>query len=314
MIWNEQPTKTIQLFFEQLETTDRKNWSWWAWSVPFLIISGPRFTGKKETVLASIEGLLWAYQNQDFLALFDCSEIIGKKHTIKVSVKDKDQVIEDDGKTYSNLWAREITQRLSRSGASGRRIVFLENIERMTTHAANALLKSLEEPLPWRLIVATTDNYNNLLDTIISRGMIIRFWHVPFQTIDAYAQEEFWHVAPSLRRFAVAYSAWRPWLLTKILTQDESIHEMSVCFNACVDFYKEWWSLVKHYKRLQQWTKEYGTLENLLDGLLFVFEDTNHALTQLLIWVKKMMQHPVNEDALLFHLSLDFHNLDDSLT
>jgi DNA polymerase III delta prime subunit len=45
----------------------------------------------------------------------------------------------------------------------------------MTTQASNALLKTLEEPLPDRIIIATSSNPNYLLDTIRSRATIIQF-------------------------------------------------------------------------------------------------------------------------------------------
>lgn len=43
---------------------------------------------------------------------------------------------------------RELQQRLARAPMGDWKIVYIENMERMTNQAANALLKSLEEPLP----------------------------------------------------------------------------------------------------------------------------------------------------------------------
>ena len=51
----------------------------------------------------------------------------------------------------------------------------IENIERMTVSAANALLKSLEEPLASRQIIATTSQPDKILDTIRSRAVVLRF-------------------------------------------------------------------------------------------------------------------------------------------
>jgi len=59
----------------------------------------------------------------------------------------------------------------------------------MTTSAANALLKSLEEPLPGRVIIASTTNYKKLLDTIISRALIVRFEPLPYETVLAHINE-----------------------------------------------------------------------------------------------------------------------------
>ena len=53
------------------------------------------------------------------------------------------------------------------------KILLIEHIERATIGAANALLKSFEEPLPHRIIIASTTNKDTLLPTILSRALLI---------------------------------------------------------------------------------------------------------------------------------------------
>ncbi len=60
--------------------------------------------------------------------------------------------------------------------ASDRRVVILNDAHRMTTEAANALLKTLEEPPAQALIVLITDSPGTLLPTIRSRCQQIRFF------------------------------------------------------------------------------------------------------------------------------------------
>ena len=90
------------------------------------------------------------------------------------------------------------------------KVVFLENIERMTLPSANALLKTLEEPLPQRLIVATASTSEGLLDTIRSRALTI-----PFSLLDVSTMEQSLHTAyptlsPEQKEFVCAFSfgAW----------------------------------------------------------------------------------------------------------
>ncbi len=45
----------------------------------------------------------------------------------------------------------------------------------MNIESANAFLKTCEEPLPKRLIIATTSNHLQLLETILSRALTIKF-------------------------------------------------------------------------------------------------------------------------------------------
>lgn len=60
-------------------------------------------------------------------------------------------------------------QRLSKTPLHDKKVLHIENIERMTTAASNALLKTLEEPYPNRWIIATSSKPHHILDTIISR-------------------------------------------------------------------------------------------------------------------------------------------------
>ncbi|MEI6672847.1 MAG: hypothetical protein WCL02_06020 [bacterium] len=70
---------------------------------------------------------------------------------------------------------RDVNARLQQSAIGKYKVVFLENIERIIPEAANAFLKTCEEPLPKRLIIATTSNSIQLLETILSRALTIKF-------------------------------------------------------------------------------------------------------------------------------------------
>ncbi len=55
------------------------------------------------------------------------------------------------------------------------KVFVVSEADRMTTEAANSLLKILEEPPPDNLLVLTTDRPSGLLDTIVSRCQAVRF-------------------------------------------------------------------------------------------------------------------------------------------
>ncbi|MDX9759577.1 MAG: DNA polymerase III subunit [Bacteroidota bacterium] len=62
-----------------------------------------------------------------------------------------------------------------RSGARGRTVILISEADRMNTSAANALLKTLEEPSGDLLLLLTTSRKDSLLPTIISRCQLLRF-------------------------------------------------------------------------------------------------------------------------------------------
>lgn len=58
-----------------------------------------------------------------------------------------------------------------------KRIIILENIERASREAPQALLKLIEEPPPSSVFLFTTRNHHQILDTIISRMTVLRVSH-----------------------------------------------------------------------------------------------------------------------------------------
>ncbi len=62
----------------------------------------------------------------------------------------------------------------------GRALVFIvRDADELTTQAANALLKTLEEPAPRTHFVLLTSRPNRLLDTVLSRTLAVRFGPLP---------------------------------------------------------------------------------------------------------------------------------------
>lgn len=71
---------------------------------------------------------------------------------------------------------REIKMEISHSTfIPGWRVVIVSEADAMTEQAANAFLKTLEEPTPKTVIILTTANKDRLLPTIISRCQLVRF-------------------------------------------------------------------------------------------------------------------------------------------
>lgn len=69
---------------------------------------------------------------------------------------------------------------------AGKRVVLIEQMDRMRTMSADALLKLVEEPPPNTLIIITTSKPERLLPTIVSRCRRLRFAHLPLDKIAEY--------------------------------------------------------------------------------------------------------------------------------
>ncbi len=81
---------------------------------------------------------------------------------------------------------REIVARLQYSSTGSKKAILLENIERMNTSSANAFLKAAEEPLPGRIIIATTTHPAQIMETIVSRAIVIPFHALTDEQIQQY--------------------------------------------------------------------------------------------------------------------------------
>jgi DNA polymerase-3 subunit delta' len=81
------------------------------------------------------------------------------------------------GETIKIEMIRELTARIQfRPYESQKNILIIRNIENFTTEAANALLKTLEEPPPSSLMLLTTSVVERNLDTVRSRCHTVYFY------------------------------------------------------------------------------------------------------------------------------------------
>jgi len=72
---------------------------------------------------------------------------------------------------------------------SGKRVVIIEQMDRMKTASGDALLKLIEEPPSQTLIIITTSRPDKLLPTIISRCRRLRFANLPEREMENYLIE-----------------------------------------------------------------------------------------------------------------------------
>lgn len=74
---------------------------------------------------------------------------------------------------------------------AGRKIYIIPRADRMTVQAQNGLLKILEEPPEYGVIILTTINSSLLLNTILSRTILVRFKTHPYKEIEDFLRKEY---------------------------------------------------------------------------------------------------------------------------
>ena len=169
-IGNQESIQTLTSYIDMFFSGDPK-------APHFLIISGPQHIGKSNIIKELLKEKMGNYFVTDVLQIQDFSEQLEKKHNLKLKTVLTSETFKTliKEQNYQDIGIRDINVRLQQSAIGKYKIVFLENIERMLPEAANAFLKTCEEPLPKRLIIATTSNATQLLGTILSRALMIKF-------------------------------------------------------------------------------------------------------------------------------------------
>lgn len=88
---------------------------------------------------------------------------------------------------------------------SNKKIYIISRAERMTIQAQNSLLKILEEPPGYAVIILTVENAVQLLETILSRAVLMKFRLHPKQEIEAFLAKNYpnsSHEIPVLAAFS----------------------------------------------------------------------------------------------------------------
>ena len=89
-------------------------------------------------------------------------------------------------------WIREANYAILRGATEGAaNVAIIDGVDTMRKEAANAMLKTLEEPPPGTVMILLTDKINSVLPTIVSRCQIMRFALLPPDAVCAELHKRF---------------------------------------------------------------------------------------------------------------------------
>ena len=99
-------------------------------------------------------------------------------------------IINEDETTIKIEKIRDLTSKvIEQPIISNKKVYIINHADKMTVEAQNCLLKTLEEPPEFAVIILTTSNLNSILTTIKSRCMKINFMDIPNEQLKKYAIE-----------------------------------------------------------------------------------------------------------------------------
>lgn len=101
------------------------------------------------------------------------------------------EVLRPEGRVIKIERVRELIRRIGLKTVSGRyRVTVVERAEWMTNEAANAFLKTLEEPPPGNILILNVAEKRDLLPTVLSRCQKVPFRPLPVDRISGWLQRE----------------------------------------------------------------------------------------------------------------------------
>ncbi|MBY0086880.1 DNA polymerase III subunit delta' [Brevibacillus brevis] len=142
------------------------------------LLAGPKGSGKKQMALHLAKSLFCSEREADACgACVTCRRIEGGNHPDVL-------FITPDGASIKIDQIRSLQKEMAmRAVESSRKVYIIEHVDKMTTQAANSLLKFLEEPPAGVLALLLTEHSHAILPTILSRCQIVQFSPVSAESI-----------------------------------------------------------------------------------------------------------------------------------
>lgn len=169
-----------------------------------VLFAGPEGIGKKKLAMA----LLQEINCQKPRACGECENCLKISGAADVFL----HLIEPQGDKIKIEQVRDAIQFLTLKTWVAHRFVIVNGVEKITTQAANALLKSVEEPPEGAHFIFITSNLSQVMPTIRSRCQIVQF--------SALAREELTRIVPELETWQSQWSFGRVSLAEKIRQEE----------------------------------------------------------------------------------------------
>ena len=162
------------------------------------IFEGMKGVGKFTAAMLFAEAIHCTSQKKPCGVCPDCKKHMANTHPDLMIIEGESARKVDD--------IRDMTDELYiRPAVSEKKICIVKNADNMNENAQNALLKSFEDPPKYGVIILLSQNSQNLLPTIRSRGMKIAFEPFPEEDIFRYVTTAF-DKSPEQARFISKYS------------------------------------------------------------------------------------------------------------
>ena len=168
---------------------------------------------------------------------------------------------------------RDVQRQLSLfSFRGGYKVVIIDFADRMTRQAANALLKTLEEPSAKTIFILISAAPRNLLPTIVSRCLTVKFSLVKNEAIEKFIEKAGSAKIPKISLAKIAsFSFGKPGLAVAYLKQPELIKMQEKAMQEAEQILRKNLNFRFHYA--ENLAKDLNSAQNFLNNWLFIFRN-----------------------------------------
>lgn len=270
------------------------------------IFSGPPEVGKR-TVTMTLAHILQC--ERDYCHdCPTCTQITKGIHSETIEFR-------DDGEQLGIEPIRDLIARLSLTPSAKYKIIIIERAERMTTEAANCLLKILEEPPPQTLFMMTTDSLRELLPTVVSRCRVLHFQPCHERELKDFLSEKYLGEDERKLDLVCELSLGRPGVAFTLL-EDPQMMDFYTSLYRDLSRFLEFNNMFERFAYLQEIVEDRQKIGIFLDIFTnivrkkMISEPQSHrryvCLIELIYATKSALRHYVNPRLLLENMMLSF--------
>lgn len=187
-------------------------------------------------------------------------------------------VLADDGETIKIQTVRELLERINLSTQSRYKVVLIEDVARLTIEAANALLKTLEEPPSNTIFIGTIRDVKGTLATIVSRMRVINFKKPSIKSMREGLVALYPQTDVSVIDQALALSFGAGGTAKKLIENPEALYELKKEFDHLAYLYEKEGlaERIVHMGELSKDDKESGAAKKFLAQLTLFLHGKLH--------------------------------------